>query len=152
MSAETKAKAQKKLAAVTPKVGYPDKARDYSGVIIKDDDLIGNVRRAAAADWAFYVGRSDGLVDKSDWDMTPQTVDAYNGNLRDIVFPAAINADVPIVPAVVRLTINEPTSTAGHNRYPNKSIAANANPVGGQTGDALALRNAIDNPSLPAAT
>jgi len=90
MSDTTRAEALRKLATYVVKVGYPDKPRDYSRVIIKDDDLIGNVRRAAAADWAFYVGRSDGSVDKSDWEMTPQTVDAYNGTLRDIVFPAAI--------------------------------------------------------------
>jgi putative endopeptidase len=90
MSDTTRAEALRKLDTYVVKVGYPDKARDYSGVMVKDDDLIGNVRRAAAADWAFYVGRSDGPVDKSDWSMTPQTVDAYNGTLRDIVFPAAV--------------------------------------------------------------
>ena len=58
--------------------------------MIRRDDLLGNVRRAAAADWAFYVKRSQGPVDKSDWQMTPQTNDAYNGSLRDIVFPAGI--------------------------------------------------------------
>jgi putative endopeptidase len=58
--------------------------------VVRDDDLVGNVRRAAAADYAFYLGRSDGPVDRSDWGMTPQTVDAYNGGLRDVVFPAAI--------------------------------------------------------------
>jgi putative endopeptidase len=90
MSDKTRAEALRKLDTYTVKVGYPDRPRDYSGVVIKDDDLIGNVRRAAAADWAFYVARSAGSVDKSDWEMTPQTVDAYNGTLRDIVFPAAI--------------------------------------------------------------
>jgi putative endopeptidase len=90
MSDTTRAEALRKLDTYIVKVGYPDRPRDYSGVVIKDDDLIGNVRRAAAADWAFYVRRSDGPVDKSDWEMTPQTVDAYNGTLRDIVFPAAI--------------------------------------------------------------
>jgi putative endopeptidase len=90
MSDTTRAEALRKLDTYIVKIGYPDRPRDYSGVLIKDDDLIGNVRRAAAADWAFYVGRSDGPVDKSDWDMTPQTVDAYNGTLRDIVFLAAI--------------------------------------------------------------
>jgi putative endopeptidase len=48
------------------------------------------VRRAAAADWAFYSGAPDGPVDRGDWGMTPQTNDAYNGSLRDIVFPAGI--------------------------------------------------------------
>jgi putative endopeptidase len=58
--------------------------------VIRDDDIVGNVRRAAAADWAFYVGRVGGPVDLNDWGMTPQTNDAYNGSLRDIVFPAGI--------------------------------------------------------------
>jgi putative endopeptidase len=90
MSPATKQEALKKLDTYTIKVGYPDKWRDYSNVVIKRDDLIGNVRRAAAADWAFYVNRSKGPVDKADWGMTPQTNDAYNGSLRDIVFPAGI--------------------------------------------------------------
>jgi putative endopeptidase len=90
MGEATRAEALKKLDTYVVKVGYPDHPRDYSGVVIRDDDLVGNVRRAAAADWAFYRGRSDGPVDKTDWTMTPQTVDAYNGSLRDIVFPAAI--------------------------------------------------------------
>jgi putative endopeptidase len=90
MSETTRAEALRKLDTYVVKVGYPDTPRDYSQVAIRDDDLLGDVRRAAAADWAFYVARSDGPVDKSDWGMTPQTVDAYNGSLRDIVFPAAI--------------------------------------------------------------
>jgi putative endopeptidase len=90
MSPATKAEALKKLDTYTIKVGYPDTWRDYSNVVIRRDDLVGNVRRAAAADWAFYVNRSKGPVDKSDWGMTPQTNDAYNGSLRDIVFPAGI--------------------------------------------------------------
>jgi putative endopeptidase len=90
MSDATRSEALRKLDTYVVKVGYPDKERDYSGVLVKDDDLIGNVRRAAAADWDFYVKRSSGPVDKGDWQMTPQTVDAYSGTLRDIVFPAAI--------------------------------------------------------------
>jgi putative endopeptidase len=90
MGAATKVEALKKLDTYQIKVGYPGKARDYSKVEIRDDDLIGNVRRAAAADWAFYVKRLPGPVDRSDWGMTPQTNDAYNGSLRDIVFPAGI--------------------------------------------------------------
>jgi putative endopeptidase len=90
MGEATKAQALKKLDTYNIKVGYPDKARDYSKVEIRDDDLVGNVRRAAAADWAFYVQRLPGPVDMSDWLMTPQTNDAYNGSLRDIVFPAGI--------------------------------------------------------------
>lgn len=90
MGEATKAQALKKLDTYNIKVGYPDKARDYSKVEIRADDLVGNVRRAAAADWAFYVQRLTGPVDMSDWEMTPQTNDAYNGSLRDIVFPAGI--------------------------------------------------------------
>ncbi|MGE5722101.1 MAG: M13 family metallopeptidase, partial [Sphingomonadales bacterium] len=90
MSPATRAEALKKLDTYTVKVGYPDKPRDYSAVVIRRDDLVGDVRRAARADWDFYVARSDGPVDRGDWSMTPQTVDAYNGSLRDIVFPAAI--------------------------------------------------------------
>jgi putative endopeptidase len=90
MGEATKVQALKKLDTYNIKVGYPDKARDYSSVEIRDDDLIGNVRRAGAADWAFYVQRLPGSVDMSDWGMTPQTNDAYNGSLRDIVFPAGI--------------------------------------------------------------
>ena len=90
MGPATRQEALKKLDTYTIKVGYPDTWRDYSNVVVKRDDLVGNVRRAAAADWAFYVGRSRGAVDKGDWLMTPQTNDAYNGSLRDIVFPAGI--------------------------------------------------------------
>ncbi|MGH6888770.1 MAG: M13 family metallopeptidase [Rhizomicrobium sp.] len=90
MSPATKAQAIRKLDTYTIKVGFPDHPRDYSKVVIQSDDLAGDVRRAAAADWAFYVGRLDGPVDRQDWSMTPQTNDAYNGSLRDIVFPAGI--------------------------------------------------------------
>lgn len=90
MSSATKAEAVRKLDTYNIKVGYPDHPRDYSNVDIRADDLVGNVRRAAAADWAFYVGRLNGPVDREDWSMTPQTNDACNGSLRDIVFPAGI--------------------------------------------------------------
>jgi putative endopeptidase len=90
MGPATRTEALRKLDTYTIKVGYPDQWRDYSNVVVKRDDLVGNVRRAAAADWAFFVNRSRGPVDKGDWLMTPQTNDAYNGSLRDIVFPAGI--------------------------------------------------------------
>ncbi len=90
MSPATKAEALKKLAAYNVKVGYPDNPRDYSKVVIRDDDLVGDVRRAAQADAAFYLARQNGPVDRRDWGMTPQTNDAYNGSLIDIVFPAVI--------------------------------------------------------------
>jgi putative endopeptidase len=90
MGPTTKLQALKKLDTYVIKVGYPDKPRDYSSVVILDDDLVGNVQRAATADWNYYAGRLNGPVDRQDWIMTPQTNDAYNGSLRDIVFPAAI--------------------------------------------------------------
>jgi putative endopeptidase len=90
MTPATKVEALKKLDTYQIKVGYPDHPRDYSGLVIRKHDLIGNVRRAGAWDWRFYVSRLNGPVDRSDWSMTPQTNDAYNGSLRDIVFPAGI--------------------------------------------------------------
>jgi putative endopeptidase len=105
MSATTRALALKKLDTYTIKVGYPDKPRDYSNLVIRADDLVGNVRRAGAADWKFYVDRVRGPVDRSDWWMTPQTNDAYNGSLRDIVFPAGI-LQPPIFDAAADPAIN----------------------------------------------
>ena len=91
ISPETKAEALKKLETYLIKVGYPKKPRDYSNLAIRDDDLVGDVRWAAEADWAFEVGRLQKSVDRDDWVMTPQTDDAWNGPaLRDIAFPAAI--------------------------------------------------------------
>ncbi|MEY2484612.1 MAG: putative endopeptidase [Verrucomicrobiota bacterium] len=90
MGEETKREALKKLDTYSIKVGYPDHSRDYSKLVMRKDDLVGNVRRAAQEDWAFYTERFFGPVDRSDWSMTPQTNDAYNGTLRDIVFPAGI--------------------------------------------------------------
>jgi putative endopeptidase len=90
MGADTKVEALKKLDTYQIKVGYPDHPRDYSTLVVRDDDLVGNVRRAGEGDWRFFVARMSGPVDRSDWLMTPQTNDAYNGPLRDIVFPAGI--------------------------------------------------------------
>ena len=90
MGPETKKEALKKLDTYTIKVGYPDHPRDYSKLVIRKDDLAGNVKRCAQLDWDFYTGRFFGAVDRTDWSMTPQTNDAYNGSLRDIVFPAGI--------------------------------------------------------------
>jgi len=90
MGPKTKQEALRKLDTYTIKVGYPDHPRDYSKVVVRSDDLVGNVTRAADADWMFYVDRLNGPVDRTDWSMTPQTNDAYNGSLRDIVFPAGI--------------------------------------------------------------
>ena len=90
MGPETKKEALKKLDTYTIKVGYPDHPRDYSKLVIRGDDLVGNVKRCGQLDWDFYTARFSGPVDRTDWSMTPQTNDAYNGSLRDIVFPAGI--------------------------------------------------------------
>lgn len=90
MTPATKQRALTKLDTYQIKVGYPDHPRDFAGLEIRADDLIGDVRRAAEWDWRFYIGRLNDPVDRSDWSMTPQTNDAYNGNLRDIVFPSGI--------------------------------------------------------------
>ena len=91
MSPATKARALDKLAKFSVKIGYPEKWRDYSGLTIKEGDLYGNVERATAFDWNFRVARLDQPVDRSEWGMTPPTVNAYYHPTRnEIVFPAAI--------------------------------------------------------------
>jgi putative endopeptidase len=91
MGPETKAKALEKLAKFTVKIGYPTKWRDYSALTLKADDLYGNAIRADAFDWRRDVKRLHEPVDKAEWGMTPQTVNAYYNSVNnEIVFPAAI--------------------------------------------------------------
>ncbi len=91
MTPETREKALEKLHSITPKIGYPDKWRDYSALSISRDNLLGDVKNAAAFDWKRDVKRIDKPVDHSEWGMTPPTVNAYfNANLVEIVFPAGI--------------------------------------------------------------
>jgi putative endopeptidase len=91
MSDATKAKALEKLEKFIAKIGYPDKWRDYSTLEIKADDLIGNLQRIAAFGHAYEVAKIGKPVDKDEWHMTPQTVNAYyNPLMNEIVFPAAI--------------------------------------------------------------
>jgi putative endopeptidase len=91
MSPETRAKAEQKLSMFTVKIGYPAKWRDYSAYRVAADDLYGNAERAGAFDWERKVKRIDQPVDKQEWGMTPQTVNAYyNPTNNEIVFPAAI--------------------------------------------------------------
>jgi putative endopeptidase len=105
MSPATRTEALKKLDTYVIKVGYPDHPRDYSALTIRDDDLIGDMRAAARHAWDFQVARLYGPVDRDDWSMTPQTNDAYNGSLRDIVFPAAILTP-PIFDAAADAAVN----------------------------------------------
>ena len=91
MGAETKARAAEKLAKFTPKIGYPDTWRDYSSLTIAADDLVGNVRAAAVFEHERDLAKLGSPVDRGEWFMTPQTVNAYfNPGLNEIVFPAAI--------------------------------------------------------------
>jgi len=91
MSPVTKKQAQIKLAKFNTKIGYPDKWRDYSCVEIEAADLIGNLRRSAECEYQRTIGRLGKPVDRSDWGMTPQTVNAYySSTMNEIVFPAAI--------------------------------------------------------------
>jgi len=91
MSDTTKQKALEKLKKFTPKIGYPDKWRDYSTLQISADDLIGNLWRIAEFDHAYAIAKIGAPVDRDEWHMTPQTVNAYYNPLaNEIVFPAAI--------------------------------------------------------------
>jgi putative endopeptidase len=91
MGAETKKAALAKLAAITPKIGYPAKWKDYSGLAIKSDSYAQNVMRAEAFESRYRLSRLGQPVDRTEWHMTPPTVNAYyNGTLNEIVFPAGI--------------------------------------------------------------
>ncbi|MDO5701243.1 MAG: M13-type metalloendopeptidase [Bowdeniella nasicola] len=91
MTAETKKRALDKLDAFTPKVGYPDRWRDYSPLEIPEGDLIGGVWAARAFEFAREIGKLGGPIDRDEWLMTPQTVNAYYmPTQNEIVFPAAI--------------------------------------------------------------
>ncbi len=91
MGEQTRREALGKLAAFTPKIGYPARWRDYSALIARPDDLIGNARRAAAFELDRDLAKLAGPVDRDEWFMSPQTVNAYyNPGMNEIVFPAAI--------------------------------------------------------------
>jgi putative endopeptidase len=91
MSADTKVKALEKLDKFTPKIGYPDKWRDYSTLEVDRFDLVGNVRRATAFEVDRNFKKLGGPIDRDEWFMTPQMVNAYyNPGMNEIVFPAAI--------------------------------------------------------------
>ncbi|MBN8727240.1 MAG: M13 family metallopeptidase [Xanthomonadales bacterium] len=91
MSAETKEKALEKWAAFTPKIGYPDKWRDWSGLAVKPGDWFGNVTAAQKFNYDWRMAKIGKPVDRNDWGMTPQTVNAYySPTMNEIVFPAAI--------------------------------------------------------------
>ncbi len=91
MTAETKIRAKQKLEKINTKIGYPDEWRDYSALEIKANDLIGNLQRAAEFEHNYELNRLGKPIDRNEWGMTPQTVNAYyNPTMNEIVFPAAI--------------------------------------------------------------
>ncbi|MCC2624153.1 MAG: family peptidase [Burkholderiales bacterium] len=91
MGADTKKEAKKKLVTMVLKIGYPDKWRDYSNLVVKPDDLIDNAIATAEFEYNRNLNKLGKPVDKTEWQMTPQTVNAYyNPTANEIVFPAAI--------------------------------------------------------------
>jgi putative endopeptidase len=91
MSDSTKTQALVKLGKFTPKIGYPDKWRDYSALTIKGDDLYGNIKNAALFEYNRNISKLGKPIDREEWAMTPQTVNAYyNPTMNEVVFPAAI--------------------------------------------------------------
>lgn len=91
MGEETKVQAQYKLAKFNPKIGYPSKWETYEGLEIDREDLIGTIKSARAWSWQDELSQIGGPIDREEWGMTPQTVNAYyNSILNEIVFPAAI--------------------------------------------------------------
>jgi putative endopeptidase len=91
MTQETKEKALIKLSKFTPKIGYPDKWKDYSSIAISRENLISNVKNVSSWEFDYHANKIGQPIDKDEWHMTPQTVNAYyNPGLNEIVFPAAI--------------------------------------------------------------
>jgi putative endopeptidase len=91
MSPDTKKQALDKLSKFTPKIGYPDKWRDYASLKVVKGDLYGNLQRSTVFEYQRNINKLGKPVDRGEWGMTPQTVNAYyNPPLNEIVFPAAI--------------------------------------------------------------
>jgi len=91
MGDDTKKQAKAKLQAIRNKIGYPDVWRDYSSVVIKPDDLLGNVKRANEFESKRQIAKIDKPLDRKEWGMTPPQVNAYySGSFNEIVFPAGI--------------------------------------------------------------
>ncbi|HJU87771.1 MAG TPA: M13 family metallopeptidase [Gemmatimonadaceae bacterium] len=109
MSPSTKQQAQAKLAKFGTKIGYPDKWREYPGLVVRSDDLIGNKMRATDVAFQRIVGRLGKPIDRTEWNMTPQTVNAYySSTMNEIVFPAAI-----LQPPYFNLTADDAVNYGG---------------------------------------
>ena len=91
MTADTKREAHGKLATFRPKIGYPDRWRDYSALSVTPTDLVGNAARSHIFEHEYEMAKLGGPIDRDEWFMPPQMVNAYyNPELNEIVFPAAI--------------------------------------------------------------
>jgi len=91
MGPNTREEALRKLAALNTKIGYPARWRDYSTLVIRPGDLLGNLMRASQFETQRQINKLGQPIDREEWGMTPQTVNAYyNARLNEIVFPAAI--------------------------------------------------------------
>ena len=91
MGEDTRRRALDKLGKFTPKIGYPVKWRDYSALVVDPTDLVGNVRAAAQFEFNRELNKIGKPIDRDEWFMTPQTINAYyNPGFNEIVFPAAI--------------------------------------------------------------
>src|SRR5262249_18886361 len=113
MSPETKQRALEKSAAMANKIGYPDRWRDYSSIKLGRDDFLGNVARSARFETARELGRIGKPIDRGEWEITPQTVNAYyNPSMNDMNFPAAV-----LLPAALRPEDGRGTGLRGHRRH-----------------------------------
>lgn len=137
MTQATRAKALEKIKTIMVKIGYPDTWRDYSALTADAGDLLGNQQRGTVWEWNRELKRLDGMVDRAEWGMTPQTVNAYyNPSFNEIVFPAAIlqppffdpNADDAVnyggIGAVIGHEISHGFDDQG-SKYDSKGVLAN---------------------------
>jgi predicted metalloendopeptidase len=99
MAAATKRKAKQKLAALTVKIGYPDQWREYRGLVIKPDDLLGNMQRARQFESEYRLGRVKSVSRRSDWLIAPQTVNAYYGTGQNELIVTAALLQPPVFDA-----------------------------------------------------
>lgn len=91
MSPATRAQAHEKLSSFNTKIGYPDEWKDFSGLVAREDDLLGNMRRASVLEHRRDIDKLGGPIDRNEWGMFPYTVNAYySSTLNEIVFPAGI--------------------------------------------------------------
>jgi putative endopeptidase len=137
MSAETIEKALAKLDAFTPKIGYPSKWRDYSALEVVPGDLLGNVARSNEFELARQLAKIGAPIDREEWLMTPQTVNAYyNPTMNEVVFPAAI-----LQPPFFDATADDAANYGGIGAVIGHEIGHGFDDQGSQFDGTGALRN-----------